>query len=168
MSARNSQTHADGEVITDASSLVEVVLGDASARRGPAKHYNPGDAQVSVESQGSFSRNPKDASKGLIACRDRYTAELINSDGDRIAVIKASFVAAFSVVREEDPDEAELEKFANSTGRLVIRPYAREFIQQLSTRMGIPAFLLEVLRFHGSVVEEDASEVSGAVSEVGT
>lgn len=168
MTAHDLQSNDAREAIADASSLTEVVLGDASARRGPAKHYNPGSAHVSVESEGSFSRNPKNQSKGLIACRDRYSAELLNSDGDRIAIIKASFVAAFSVARKEDPNEEELEAFANSTGRLVIRPYAREFIQQLSTRMGVPSFMLEVLRFHGTVLEEDASEVSGAASDVST
>ncbi|MEU1594531.1 hypothetical protein ABZ468_17085 [Streptomyces sp. NPDC005708] len=168
MSARNLESSDAREVIADASSLVEVVLGDASAKRGPAKHYNPGAAHVSVESEGNFSRNPKDPSEGLIACRDRYSAELLNSDGDRIAIIEASFVAAFSVTRKEDPDEGELEEFANSTGRLVIRPYAREFIQQLSTRMGVPSFMLEVLRFHGTVVEDDASGVSSVAGDVGT
>ncbi|MFF4155049.1 hypothetical protein ACFYZU_33145 [Streptomyces sp. NPDC001651] len=168
MTTQKFHNGEDREAIADASSLVEVVLGDASARRGPAKHYKPGDAHVSVESQGNFSRNPKDPSKGLIACRDRYSAELLNSDGDRIAIIKASFVAAFSVVREDDPDEVELEAFANSTGRLVIRPYAREFIQQLSTRMGVPSFLLEVLRFQGTVVEDDANAAGGVLGDVGT
>ncbi|MGW4952144.1 hypothetical protein [Streptomyces sp. LKA04] len=168
MAARNLQSSDAREVIADASSLMEVVLGDASAKRGPAKHYNPGSAHVSVESEGSFSRNQKDPSKGLIACKDRYSAELLNSDGDRIAIIEASFVAAFSVARKEDPDEEELEAFANSTGRLVIRPYAREFIQQLSTRMGVPSFMLEVLRFHGTVLEDDANERGGTPGDVGT
>lgn len=163
--ARSIASH---ELIADASSLVEVVLGDTEAKRGPAKHYTPGDARVSVESEGSFSRNPKNQANGLIACKDRYLAELFNSDGDRIVLIRASFVAAFLVERDRDPDESELESFANSTGRLVIRPYAREFLQQISTRMGVPSFLLEVLRFRGNVLEDDPEESNSAAGEVGT
>ncbi|MFE7979748.1 hypothetical protein [Streptomyces shenzhenensis] len=158
MAANGMQTSDARELIADASSLVEVVLGDASIKRGPAKHYSPGTARVSVESEGSFTRDPDSGSEGLIACRDHYSAELLNTDGDRIALIDASFLAAFSVNRDMDPDEKELEAFANSTGRLVIRPYAREFIQQMSTRMGIPAFMLEVLRFRGTVLDDEMSE----------
>lgn len=154
--------------IADASSLVEVVLGEASIKRGPAKHYTPGSVRVSVESGGSFTRSAQSAPSGMIACKDQYSTELLNADGHRIAVINASFVAAFSVDRDVDPDENELEAFANSTGRLVIRPYAREFIQQMSTRMGIPAFMLEVLRFRGAVLEDETKEAGGAPSDVGT
>lgn len=155
--------------ISDSASLLEVLLGDASVVRGPATNYKPGPARISIDSEGSFHRSPGEpATAGVVVCKDEYVAQLRNTDGETIAEIKASFVAAFSVECDEEPDKDELEEFAGSTGRLVLRPYAREFMHQMSTRMGIPALTLEVLRFKGTVIDEDDPSKTFRQGEVRT
>ncbi|MFD8914314.1 hypothetical protein [Streptomyces sp. NPDC059575] len=155
-------------VISDSASLIEVILGDASVSRGSAVNHRPGVVDLSVDSAATFSRHSDVAEiSGLIICKDEYVAALSNEDGESVATIKASFVAAFSVNLEDDPGSEALEDFANSTGKLVIRPYAREFMQQISIRMGLPALTLEVLRFRGAVVD-DESEASSGLDRFGT
>ncbi|MGA5220196.1 hypothetical protein ACPCAE_29560 [Streptomyces cinereoruber] len=155
-------------MISDSASLIEVILGDASVSRGPAVSHKPGAVDLSVDSTATFSRYPDAADfSGLVICKDEYVAALSNEDGESVATIKASFVAAFSVDLEDDPGDEALEDFANSTGKLVIRPYAREFMQQMSIRMGLPALTLEVLRFRGAVVD-DESETTSRPERFGT
>lgn len=148
-------------LISDSASLLEVLLGDAMVTRGPALNHKPGPVELSIDSTASFSphSHPPNAG-GLVVCKDDYVAEMKNQNEELVAKIKASFVAAFSVDFENDPGPDVLNDFANSTGRLVMRPYAREFMQQMSIRMGLPALTLEVLRFKGSVVEEADGEQS--------
>ncbi|MFI1097541.1 hypothetical protein [Streptomyces sp. NPDC020917] len=146
--------------IRESASLINVLLGEVAVVRGPASHYNPGPANVSINSEGSFHRQSNEAtSSGVVICKDEYVAQLRNADDESIAEIKASFVAAFSVETEDAPSETDLDEFAGSTGKLVIRPYAREFIHQMSTRLGVPALTLEVLHFKGTVLPEEATQV---------
>ncbi|MFI8293018.1 hypothetical protein ACIGBL_28145 [Streptomyces sp. NPDC085614] len=148
-------------VISDSASLLEVILGDASVSRGPAVNHRPGTVDLAIDSTATYSNHPDIPDMGgLVVCKDEYVATLSNQDGESVATIKASFVAAFSVDLAEDPGSEALDDFANSTGRLVIRPYAREFMQQMSSRMGLPALTLEVLRFRGAVIEDDAAPSS--------
>ncbi|MEU1563973.1 hypothetical protein [Streptomyces mirabilis] len=104
----------------------------------------------------------------MVVCKDDYHVQLCNSDEETIAEIKASFIAAFSAELPREPVERELDEFAGSTGKLVIRPYAREFVQQMSTRMGVPAMTLEVLRFKGDVLPESGSEAEQLSNGVNT
>ncbi|MFB7233299.1 hypothetical protein ACFCXK_00780 [Streptomyces sp. NPDC056269] len=154
-------------MISDRASLIEVILGDASVSRGSAVNHKPGTVDLSVDSTATFSRHPDHNIGSLVICKDDYIAELSNQDGESVATIKASFVAAFSVDLEEDPGNETLDDFANSTGKLVIRPYAREFMQQMSSRMGLPALTLEVLRFRGAVVDDEA-DLSPSAEHFGT
>ncbi|WP_329185703.1 hypothetical protein [Actinacidiphila glaucinigra] len=153
-------------LISESASLLEVILGEASVSRGSALNHKPGLVDLSIESTATFSRHSEvpDVS-GVIICKDDYVAELTNQDGESIAEIKASFVAAFSADLEVDPGEEALNDFANSTGRLVLRPYAREFMQQMTIRMGLPALTLEVLRFRGSVIEDGATDESSGLAD---
>lgn len=53
-------------------------------------------------------------------------------------------------LREEDPKvqlgDDELEAFADSVGLMTLHPYAREFIQDQTTRVGLPSLTLGVAR----------------------
>jgi hypothetical protein len=53
--------------------------------------------------------------------------------------ILANFVANYSIV-EDFPDEKIFEKFQQHIGIANIWPYWREFVQSMTTRMGLPAF----------------------------
>ena len=147
-------------LISESASLLEVLLGDASVKRGPAANYNPGPVELVIDSTATYTRHshPPDVG-GLVVCKDDYTVRMKNQDKELVSEIKASFIAAFSVDLDEDPGVDPLNDFAQSTGRLVIRPYAREFMQQMSIRMGLPALTLEVLRFKGVVLDDSDSDL---------
>ena len=160
---------APAEAIRGSASLINVLLGEATVVRGSASHYTPGPANVSINSEGTFHR-PDEASgiEGVVVCKDEYTAQLRNADNESIAEIRASFIAAFSVETEKEPSKSDLDEFAGSTGKIVIRPYAREFIHQMSTRLGVPALTLEVLHFKGTVLPEDSATEEGGSEGIGT
>ncbi len=165
----SSQDTRQVGLISESASLLEVLLGDASVTRGPAANYNPGPVELSINSTATYTRHPHPPDVGgLIMCKDDYTAKLKNQDKELVAEIKASFIAAFSVDFQEDPGAEPLNDFAQSTGRLVMRPYAREFMQQMSIRMGLPALTLEVLRFKGVVIDDSDAGRSGEEDELST
>ncbi|MQW74832.1 hypothetical protein GHK92_03015 [Nocardioides sp. dk4132] len=62
-------------------------------------------------------------------------------------------LAAMYVLVEQDGDDPhvfeneELEAFAATTGQLALYPYAREFIADITGRMGLPPLHLGTLRF---------------------
>lgn len=72
------------------------------------------------------------------------------ADEDEVASLAFKLNALFSV--EEEPDEpfteGELTAFGQTTGQFALYPYAREFVADLSRRMGLPALHMGVMRLH--------------------
>lgn len=70
---------------------------------------------------------------------------------DRTPIASAAFTyrALFELLmREEDepPSSAELKAYALTTGSFAVYPYAREYVRDVITRMGLPTLTLGVLR----------------------
>lgn len=61
-------------------------------------------------------------------------------------------MAALFVVEEPDEHEAlqqeELDAFAKTTGQFALHPYAREFIADITGRMGLPQLHIGTLKLH--------------------
>lgn len=81
---------------------------------------------------------------------DRPTED--ESDPSKVAELRFNLAALFGV---DDPEEGpavysdeELEAFAATTGQFALYPYAREFISDMTSRMGLPALHIGTLRLH--------------------
>lgn len=88
-----------------------------------------------------------------VAIRDSVDSDEVQEDEDPSAVGDLKFsLAALFALPERDPDEdqfadSEYEAFAATTGQFALYPYAREFIADITSRMGLPALHVGVLRF---------------------
>jgi hypothetical protein len=76
-----------------------------------------------------------------------------DSDSDPAWEIKASFLATHWLRPLEDGEsgpaeltDRQLRAYSLMTGAMAIHPYAREFVQNMSTRLGYPAFTLPLMR----------------------
>ena len=153
--------------IVDAVSLIDVVLAEATMTRGNASNFTPGSADVSIISKGTLPMRGADGEPRVLLSSDSYVTELTNADEETIAKIEFTFIAAFHLEDDFEPAAEEIDAFAKSTGRLVLRPYARELIHQTCMRMGIPSYILEVLQFKGVVLSDGVEDVPVEVSTHG-
>lgn len=96
----------------------------------------PGHATQAINATSGFSDNEKAAFVNLKIKLD------VTYDGDKakpVISILASFIAEFTIL-EPHSDKETFNKFLNQIGLLGIWPYWREFVQSMTTRMGLPAF----------------------------
>lgn len=81
-----------------------------------------------------------------------YTVTITSEqDGVEIEVADVAFTLALLVsieVHDGDDDltDEEVEAYAKTTGAFAQYPYAREYLQSITARMGLPALTLPVLR----------------------
>lgn len=85
-------------------------------------------------------------------------------DGPK-TVLDLGFTMAvlFSVdVREGDKPftETELDAFAKTTGQFALHPYAREFIADMTSRMGLPQLHIGMLKLHLDAPNETAEHAA--------
>lgn len=68
----------------------------------------------------------------------------------KVADLSFTLAALFSIPEpdagEESFEEDEYEAFAATTGQFALYPYAREFVSDLTSRMGLPALHIGALR----------------------
>lgn len=71
-------------------------------------------------------------------------------EGERVASINIKLAALYTVDRigGKAPEfaDSELDAFARTTGMLALHPYAREFIANLTSRMGLPTLHIATAR----------------------
>lgn len=81
---------------------------------------------------------------------ERDESSEADDDAPKVADLSFSLAALFSVNVAPDEGEAfgddEYEAFAATTGQFALYPYAREFISDLTSRMGLPALHIGALR----------------------
>jgi hypothetical protein len=75
----------------------------------------------------------------------------LEPDADPAWEIRASFVADHSVRRVPEGEavtftDDQLKAYSLVTGAMSIHPYAREFVQSMTTRLGYPAFTVPLMR----------------------
>lgn len=63
-----------------------------------------------------------------------------------VAHLKFGYVAAFEFENAVEHDEESLEAFARTTGVFAIYPYAREYVTDITTRLGLPPLVLDLLK----------------------
>jgi hypothetical protein len=72
-----------------------------------------------------------------------------DSEEELLADLKFELAAFFSLrMRKDDgpPTAAELQAYADTTGRFALHPYAREYIHDITGRLGLPPLTVGVMR----------------------
>lgn len=144
---------------------VNAVLEDMPEGGGLSYHFDSDVKVQHMEQRGTLvvlgdydlrvtSVDDSEAKTPLAGDRDR------DEEGDEdssLATIKFQMSALFSV--EEPADEPltedELDAFAQTTGQFALYPYARQFIYDLTGRMGLPPLHLGILRIRLDKRNED-------------
>lgn len=84
---------------------------------------------------------------GGLAVRLNFSLRAARADtGERVYDLACSFLARYSIELGEAPRNEVLDVFTSTTGMLTLYPYAREYIQTETARMGMTAVLLPPFR----------------------
>lgn len=89
-----------------------------------------GTLQVSVEFMISMTQDKPIEEEGTLQSRD-------------ISKISFTVLGSFSLLSGKEPSPAEIEDFATTSGIFAIYPYAREYVQSVSMRMGLQPLTLD-------------------------
>lgn len=82
-----------------------------------------------------------------LVARVRFRVEITRADDDSpVASVECTYGALYRLPSEHDLPRNELQAFSQSVGLLALYPYAREFTQTVTTRMGLPPLVLPILR----------------------
>lgn len=85
----------------------------------------------------------------IVALLARFDVSISKSEDEeiqRIATISCTFTTVFEMQQPVDWTDEELKAFANTTGVFAVYPYAREFVSDATTRMGLPTLTLDFLK----------------------
>jgi Preprotein translocase subunit SecB len=73
-----------------------------------------------------------------------------DDETDKVAEVRFTLAALFSIPELDEDEEPfsveEYEAFAGTTGQFALYPYAREFVSDVTSRMGLPALHIGALR----------------------
>lgn len=72
----------------------------------------------------------------------------VDCDDLRIANVQFEYAALYALkMRDGDaaPKSEELEAYANTTGQFALYPFARQYIHELTAKLGLPPLTLDVL-----------------------
>lgn len=75
------------------------------------------------------------------------TAEDVVEDRTSIAHLRFTYASVFHVNQGCEWDDEALEAFAQSTGIFAIYPYAREYVTDVTNRIGLPPLVLDFLKY---------------------
>lgn len=104
--------------------------------------------ELSVDLKVDLKAN-KSPNKDLVALAAQFTVNISEARDEKkqgIAIISCAFSSAFEMAEQVDWSDDELEAFANTTGIFAVHPYAREFVSDATSRMGLPTLTLDFLK----------------------
>lgn len=104
---------------------------------------------VTCEYEVIVSDSPESDDDGPADAEDDASTD--DDDSSKVADIEFTLAALYAVRSSEAEDGApfsddEFEAFAATTGQFALYPYAREFISDITSRMGLPALHVGVFR----------------------
>lgn len=100
-----------------------------------------------------------------------YTVEIMETPGEpaedaaprKIGAISFQLAALYDLevqAGKSQPTAEELNAYAKTSGAMAVYPYAREFVQSMTSRMGLPPLTLSTLRLPYPDTSEPPSEPS--------
>jgi len=75
-----------------------------------------------------------------------YSAWDSSEPSERLFIVNCSFEVSYQVTNDHAPTEEELASFARGTAVFNCWPYAREFLRDITSRLGHPTPVLPLLR----------------------
>lgn len=133
--------------IAGTSNLFDVRLAQSNVglNRVPAPTAQ---LNVDVEVSPSASISLDDDEAGLLLVNVEFHVRIADTaeNAEPVAEVECAFVAAFESHPDSEPSGDELEAFAETTGLFAVYPYAREYISDVTRRMGLPALVLDLLK----------------------
>ena len=75
-----------------------------------------------------------------------FTIKATNSDGVDLLVFQARFALVYRFDKLDGISEEALQEFGQTTGLFCVWPYWREFVQNMSGRMGLPPLRIPLMR----------------------
>ena len=161
-SADTANTTGSLSRLFDAVRIQEVSLVDC---RALLRIRPQGTLRLGVSRTASATRAPD----GKVLCAQvRFTLEgrtENDSPDEPILVIEATFRASYEIPADLQLNESSIELFALTNETFNLWPYWREFVQSMSSRMGIPALTVPTYRieqaFSGPGTANRASASNG-------
>lgn len=100
----------------------------------PSGEYEPGSPTLMV------------ASHFQVKVRQKSLDE--DGSANEIAVIEFVVAGLFKVDTEKEYKEIEVDSFISTTGLFSLFPYAREYVQNTTSRMGLPQLTLDLMKLN--------------------
>ncbi|MEV0136852.1 hypothetical protein AB0H83_51565 [Dactylosporangium sp. NPDC050688] len=125
-------------VVSDILELQAIVLDECAVKRGEGEVSEPGSVDSSIEVQ-SF-REDDDLQ---YVVKTSHTFQ--NENNELIVTIDVSFAALYQVKDAERATESHLRRFGETRLMLHVIPFLREFLANMTNRLGIPTFYLPLL-----------------------
>lgn len=123
--------------------LDSLVLDECQVVRGEAGTAKPG--KVETEIDVSFS------SQDNVVYVVKSTHSFMNSSGELLARIEASYVASYSY-DGPDPEDEEIENYAQTALMIQVLPFIREFLASMTNRLGLTPFYLPLFGKRATVL----------------
>lgn len=82
-----------------------------------------------------------------------------DSSHESPVLIEATFLLTYAITNE-GPTKSEAEAFASATATYNVWPYWREFVQSMTTRMGLPGITIPIFHLYSIVEGNKTSESS--------
>jgi len=147
--------------VAQKATLQEIYLTDAKISRAPVIDY-PEALSLEHKCSTEFLSSNKDKKLFFILCNFQVTAFNSEAPDQFLMRIEASFSTSYFV--KSLPDDSlidDFEYFLTINPISNAWPYWREFVQNMSARMGFPALMVPLLEIVPKKPEKKAKEDSG-------
>lgn len=121
-----------------------------------------------IELEPSVERGSSEDDSFIVRCSYQVTIDAVTDedaeDGVRVADILCEFGALYTLDLDEDESasDEELAAFSESSGQLGLWPYAREYVQSATSRLGLPALTIGMFKI--SLTKDEAQSTSAEIN----
>lgn len=116
-------------------------------------------AQVHYEVRGAVG--PSNAANTALA-DESDPAQSDAGEREAVLLVMASWIIDYQLADGQTADDEDLQAFATVSGTFAAHPYMREFVHGVTSRMGLPPLVLDVMR---SPLDTAAAAGLGPASE---
>jgi len=81
---------------------------------------------------------------GFAVCDYTYSLDGKDDREEPVVAIRSTFNLVFKIERDHPLSADELDSFSEVAGLEIVHPYVRELVHNMTGRMGLPPFVLEV------------------------
>ncbi|WP_432978625.1 hypothetical protein [Dactylosporangium sp. CA-233914] len=131
--------------------LQALVLEECAVKRGDATNADAGNVDSDFNIHPSYS-------EGDLRFLVQSSHDFHNADGELIVTIDVSFSAWYRVRGQADLSESFLQGYVNNSLMRQVIPFVREFLANMTNRLGIETFYLPLFVRTGAIEAGDSIE----------